>query len=634
MKLFSKKETVVNKRGKEVPRYTLSWLGVLAALLLSGCVILGVTLMIQQGSVVTLLRGFIAQPRLIVLNAFPLGMTLLILSALLRNVFYGAAGTAVIWNIMSLVNLIKCESRSDPFVPADLFLFREAMNAMGEYQLNLHPVWWLLIVLCAAMFVLFGLWFKTPRIKWPARLGVGLAAAVMFAAAVPGIYTNTALYNGFTVSYRYNIAAVFNELGFPYCFLYNCNMYPIEKPEGYSKAEVQQWIAEYEVQSSEQMPEVNVIMVMAEAFSDISEADVFAYGEANDPLYYYKQLAAQPNTISGHMVVSNYGAGTANTEFDVMTGMRTSMIAENASSAFRVVRRKTNSLGWIFSECGYNTYFMHPGQPWFYNRTSVYSHFGMDEQVYVDAYGPEDYKGTMISDAAFLEQLESDLTGLLQEDAPVYGYTVTIQNHQAYPYSKYDVIPEPAPLQVEVSDATMETLSVYMEGVKDSSVMLYELTEFLNATQEPTIVVFFGDHMPNLGQDYSVYRELGMTIGETDTPEKNIATYTTPYIIWANDAYCSNYDFAAQAEALDLPQDNLISDIYLGALVYELLDMNGRDAYYDFLCEARTVVPVLCMDSYRLADGTFTNDLPADEAAVVEKMHCWVYYRLKDEMVK
>ena len=629
MKFFSCKGSCQKNEKKHI---TLCWTWAVIAALLCAGFICGTTLMIQQGSIVALLKGFLAQPLLILLNGLPVGLTLLLMTALCGNLFYGAAITSVLWNVLSLINLIKCESRSDPFVPADLGLIREAMNAMGEYQIDLHWPLVGMIILCAAVFVVLGVWIKSPRMKWHGRIAVGLASAAVFAGAVAGVYTNTDLYNSFTVSYRYNIAAVFDELGFPYCFFYNFNLYPIDKPSGYSAKEVEEWIADYEAKAAPaSAPEANVILIMGEAFSDLSDEAVFAYSQEENPMRAYQKLAASPQAISGRIVVSNFGAGTANTEFDVMTGMRTGMISENATSAFRVVRRKTNSIAWVLSDCGYNTYFMHPGEAWFYNRTSVYSHLGIDDQVFKEAFDAGDYKGTMISDAAFLEQLESDLTQRFQAAEPLFAYTVTIQNHQAYPYSKYGFEPEKVPLHQSISDTAMETLSVYMEGVRDTSNMVYEFSQYLNTCQEPTLLVFFGDHRPNLGQNPSVYEELGLKIGSTDTVEQCIDNYATPYLIWANDAYCEAYGITELSDQVELPADGQISDIYLGSLVYDLLEMEGMDAYYDFLHDVRLQIPVICQDGYRLADGTNTRDLPEDAACLVEQMQRWVYYRLKDE---
>lgn len=110
-----------------------------------------------------------------------------------------------------------------------------------------------------------------------------------------------------------------------------------------------------------------------------------------------------------------------------------------------------------------------------------------------------------------------------------------------------------------------------MEGVRDSTAMLTKLCNYLDTRPEPVLLVFYGDHLPALGQDYGVYQELGLPIGMTDTSAHVLETYETPYLIWANEAYAPDCDF----DALELPET--ISSSYLGAAVYELTGMCGMD---------------------------------------------------------
>ena len=73
------------------------------------------------------------------------------------------------------------------------------------------------------------------------------------------------------------------------------------------------------------------------------------------------------------MVVPGFAGGTANTEFDVLTGMQTMALSASTTSAMRVVNRNLDSLFRVFGNDGYETAFCHPGDNWFYNRENVYS---------------------------------------------------------------------------------------------------------------------------------------------------------------------------------------------------------------------------------------------------------------------
>ncbi len=625
MDLFFTKEVI---RGRTRLR-TTGWLTALLVVLISGFITL-VCVWMQPGSFVEAMRTFYHQPRLIPLNWFPALVFTAITYFLTKNVFYGGAISGGVMAVMSYVNLLKIEGREDPLIPSDIFLIREAFNAVGEYQLYMHWDKVAVIVILVAAAIAAGYFVKSvsPRLPW--RLGCAALTLAVFVGAIHFVYRDKELYESFTVPYAYNIPSVFNTLGFNYCFLYNYNLYPVDKPADFSRAEVEGWISAGTVQASEPAVQPNVIMVMCEAFTDLSDEPMFAYSsEEENPLYAYHLVADSDRAVSGHIVVSNYGAGTANTEFNVLTGMQTNMIGEGTTSSFRVIRRETASIASLLSSSGYHTFFMHPGQSWFYNRTSVYNRLGISDQIFVEAFDESDYKGTMISDEAFLEELKEDLqTRLIEADEPLFAYTVTIQNHQSYPYSKYPDKPDEVPLTVEISDAAMEQLSVYLEGVRDSSEMLLALTEYLDTIDEPTMVVFFGDHRPNVG---TACTELGLTYNLNETPEDTIETYATPYVIWANQAYADAVDLAAAYASLNLPVNGYLSDNYLGAVVLQLLGRCGQDAFFDYLNELRLTLPVLRSreNAYCLADGTYTDTLTEEQAAMVDKLSKWSYYRLK-----
>ena len=111
-------------------------------------------------------------------------------------------------------------------------------------------------------------------------------------------------------------------------------------------------------------------------------------------------------------------------------------------------------------------------------------------------------------------------------------------------------------------------------------------------------------------------------------------TYMTPFTVWGNRAFCEDYDMAQVRQALGLGSDPIISDFYLGELVYEILGLQGADPYFDFLSELRRTLPVIRPGCYMQADGTLISELSPEQSALVEKLHNWEYYRIMDERVK
>lgn len=603
------------------------WLCV-PALVLSAVLIAVLTVYIQPDLFRNSIKAMLETPSLLALNFFPVLALILVLYCLTGSVFGSAAATSLVMTGLSYANLLKLEGRNDPLIPSDVMLLRESLTAAGDYQLDMHPFLLFLMIGAFLGFTLLAIFLRSRRPRWFWRLGWGALLTAAFAVSMLTIYPDKDYYNALPGVYKANVPLVYNTYGFPYCFLHNLDLYPIDRPEGYDQARVDGWKGQ--TLEQETPVEANILFVMGEAFTDLAGEPVFSYGPGESPLTAYYAVAESPQAISGDLVCSNVSAGTANTEYDVLTGMMTNYISEHTTSSFRAVHRNVESLARVYGGAGYDRWFMHPGHDWFYNRCNVYRYFGMEDQTFEEAFTQEDYTGSYISDEAFLRVLEENWSALTGAQDRTFAYTVTIENHQSYGYSKYSyAVEEPLPVTVDISEEVREQLSVYFHGVRNTSEMLLSLTEYLDASPEPTLLVFFGDHRPNLGADFMSYRAIGSQVGLTDSPEAILYTYETPYVIWANDALMEKMDFAAAAEALELPPEGKISANYLGSLVYELTGMKGTSPYWDYLTEARRVLPVVGQEAWYLPDGSYATTLTEEQNAVLERLIWWQYDRLK-----
>lgn len=594
-------------------------------------------LSIQPGSLKALVSYLLGQPFLLFLNFLPFWLLTIGGYFLFGNPFFSAALMGGAGGILSIVNRTMIEKRDEPLSPKDFALIKEAGNAAQSYDLNID----LLSLLALAGFVLamvaLGILLrgKLPFGKrWQnvCLCAAGAAAASgILAGCIQYVYSSKDLYNSFPVNNRYYITGVYNQLGFPYCFCYNFNTYLVEKPEGFSQREAERYIAETEASAGDPK-DVNVIMVMNEAFSDVTNNENFDWPAGEEPLKHYNALAGDENAITGHIVVPNYGAGTANTEFDVLTGMQTNMISESGASAFRVLNHDLNSVFRVFLEDGYHTEFIHPGENWFYNRQNVYQYFGAEDLIFSERFEEAERKGSWVTDAAVLDVMKEEFEAALQTGQPYFNYTVTIQNHMSYTAKKYGDAEVPqVKLKKEVSPTAQTMLSVYAEGARDADTMLRGLTEYYSETEEPVLLVFFGDHLPQLGDGYLCYEELGIALGEGKDAETTLRTYETPYLIWVNGAAADLLDFQAAKQALGLPEDNTVNANYLGAMVLELTGRGGEDPFFSYLNEMRRELPVLHNGTGRTADGELFTEPPQDSLEAIRKLRFWEYYKLKYE---
>lgn len=304
-----------------------------------------------------------------------------------------------------------------------------------------------------------------------------------------------------------------------------------------------------------------------------------------------------------------------------------------------MVNRNLSSLFRVFDADGYATSFFHPGDDWFYNRENVYRWMGAEKTVFVDQMEDVEYKGRWVTDDYMAGLIEEEFESAMADGTPLFHYTTTIQNHMSYTADKYGEgydFPD-VPLTVSVSEEVETLLKVYLEGARDADAMLGRLRDYFAARQEPVVLVFFGDHLPYLGDSQLGYRELGMT---EDPAWNQLNSYATPYVIWANDAAAEVLDWENTAAALGLPESGQISAAFLGSTVLELTGRTGESPWFDFLNTLRRMAPVVQKDAYLLSDGTLTTqgDLDADGSAeaaalrdTVDQWRKWSYYHLRDQ---
>ena len=620
-------------------RFSLSRPKLLCLLVLLSGFSTAMTLWIQPVSFLFLIKNMLSlQPHLLVLNWLPIALTTLALAFLLRNPGYGAALGNFIWGGLSVANRVKMIVRDEPVYPSDFTLLKEVADATGSYDISFPWPQIAVVVLSTAAFVALGFFLRTPAEKTKRerirRFGGFAAVTAVLAALIMTVYASNTLYKSFYCSYFDHITVVYNELGFPYCFCYNFSTYQLAKPEGFDKAEAAAY-EETEGETPHLAPNTHVIFIMMEAFSDITDRDVFGYDETDDPLQNLHALREAENAVGGYLIVPNYAAGTANSEFDVLTGMQTTMLSQTNTSAFRTFTRNIDSVLRVMREDGYHTSFIHPGSDWFYNRENVYRWLGAEETFFVDQMENVEYKGTWVTDDYTAEQIKQEFEAAVAKDEMLCNLTVTIQNHMSYTADKYGDTPiAPVKLNTSVSEETETMLSVYTEGIRDADAMMGDLTEYFSASEEPVLLVFYGDHLPYFGDERKGYAELGLGIAEGDASEDPLDSYRTPYLIWANDACADAIDFKSAVAAAELHSGASINASYLGAAVLELTGRSGESPWFDFVNELRRELPAYRSGIGLTAEGELFRELPAELQPRIDKLRNWTYYKMKYKTVE
>ena len=617
-----------------------TWQQLLLAVLLAGAITF-LEVWIQPNSLLNTMYDFVHYPIVLLLNVFPALLLVIGLGAMSGNICYGAALTELLLCGLSIGNRMKIEYRNEPVWPGDLLLVNEVQDAVAHYSLKFPVKIIAAVIVCMLLLVVLGRIFRDRRTEGntgrriAARLGMFLLCGAVLTGMIFTVYASDDLYEKNTRVNAYRLAAVYCEKGTTYSFLHNITAKTVECPEGYDTETAELWDTEQEENAAGE--QVHVIMVMCEAFSDITDQGVFCYDAEDDPLKNFHALTRDGHALSGHLVVSRFGGGTANTEYDVLTGMQASALSASTATAFYAVERNLDSLYRVFGADGYETGFIHPGYDWFYNRKNVSAYLGARSTEFYDDMTDKEMKGTWVTDDYLARHLEAAFEETVASGSLMFTYMTTIENHTVYSYDKFGEGYEFPKAKTDITlDADLQEIAdVYVEGLRDTDAMIGRLTEYFSAREEPVVLAFFGDHLPSLGGNFANYQALGIELStETSGTAEYLKSCETPWVIWANDAAAETLDWDSRVSTLDLPEDGTLSASYLGAVMLELTGRGDSTAWFSWLNQLRRELPVVCGDTVELPDGTITNSLTREQEALISKWQCWSYYKLKYKTVE
>lgn len=295
----------------------------------------------------------------------------------------------------------------------------------------------------------------------------------------------------------------------------------------------------------------NVVVVMSESFADFRVFDELedVIGNTYDSL----DKAAEMG-FSGTAIAPTYASYTVRTEFELMFGLPVKSIDDPSMPNRVLLNRPQPTIPAYYKAWGYNTAYIHPYLASFYGRNRIYANFSYDKMIFENDFTvPVEYFGTYIDDNTVMNQIEE----LLKEsDEPMFIHTTTMQNHQ--PYTQGDG----------------DEFDNYLEWVKHSSEVLEDFLVRMEEFDEPTVVLFIGDHFPSLRGDDGIYAQLGITSENCDT------LYEQKYILWNN--------FGLDYEKI--PKEK-VSVFYLPYIMMDWIDAPG-DAFTRTMLDEMTVTPI------------------------------------------
>ncbi|MER8731640.1 LTA synthase family protein [Mesorhizobium sp. M1227] len=309
--------------------------------------------------------------------------------------------------------------------------------------------------------------------------------------------------------------------GFALAFALNVPMAHVSAPPGYSDKAIEA-IGKPQVTASVPAEKPDIIVVMSESFWDPTKLPGVTI--TPDPIPNVRALR------TGYMFSPEFGGMTANIEFEALTGFSNAFLPAGSIPYQQYVRTPTPSLATFLKSQGYRARAIHPGTNWFWNRGAVYADFGFNDFKSEETLPPMQKRGPLASDAAMTDEIIHEADTSAQ---PVFFFAVSLQNHG--PYEPYRYNNPTHKVQAPISQWARESLLSYAEGSSDADRGLERLIEWAKKRERPTVIAFFGDHLPPLGP---VYVETGF-LKDNVAPRKEAADqmllhHQTPLIVWSN----------------------------------------------------------------------------------------------------
>ncbi len=472
-------------------------------------------------------------------------MIFLFLVAVLGSFLFGTFFYLVGIGILGYANYLKMTYRQEPIYPDDLKMIKE----FGLLKDMTGTISFYLLAGMILLVVAGGCWaiyrsFKKDK-KFQAIRVITLFTTI-FALIYISHFNNPnnllrKAYNKTALWIPYSQKMNYYNTGFIGGFLYNLKIDPMEKPKGYSEEKIKEITSHYQKladeknkTASEEQP--NIIYVMSESFSDPSRLNGVEI--TGDPLADYYAVADQ--TYSGQMLSQNYGGGTANIEFEALTGFSMGLFNAQLTTPYTMLVPKMNQLPSIVStlkDQNYHTTAIHPYNTSMYKRKDVYEVLGFDEFIsentmtYTDTIEDNPY----ISDASAYQEV-MDL--LKEDDTPQFIHLVTMQTHMPYD-GKYQQLEYTAKTE---DNSGISSLENYLQDISYSSQSLKAFTEELKKLSRRTLVVFWGDHLPGIYSDTIQNSNEKHTLHETQflmfdsqgELEKTEAPVTSPFYFAAD----------------------------------------------------------------------------------------------------
>lgn len=541
-----------------------------------------------------------------------IGYLLLAIFVGILNVKAGLIFGYTMVTVLALVEYYVYKLRGRSFMMQDIASIKTATTIMGGYTYDIGiEAGTAVLVSIAVLATLF-------MMKWERKLSINgykcwLVKIITVAGCIllTGALSNQEwMQNIKIMSFNmWDIESNYREKGFLRTLLSEVQYLKQNAPEGYFTENVEKicdsYAEKYGNESAETsvQPE-NIIVIMNESWADFRYISEFQESDIITP--YIDSM--NENVIKGALHVPVFGAGTSNSEYEVLTGNSTQFLNPSNIAYQLYISEDEYGMADIFKSSGYRTIALHPNEADNWNRDKVYPKMKFDEFISGFNWPGSEFIRWCMSDESSYNRV-IDIYENKVEGEKIFSFLVTMQNHGGYDWEGYE---SSVSLEYEEKYPLTEQ---YLSLIRETDSAFENLIHHFESVDERTMIVMFGDHLPNVEQEF--YEELfGAAVEKLDLEEKQ-KMYTTPFVIWTN---------------YDIPEVKLeLSSNYLGTYIMHLAGVEVPD-YQKCLYEFMQSVPVIGMGMVKDHEGNWYNieEVPAHIGAILQDYKILQYNNIFD----
>ena len=558
---------------------------------------------------------WLEQKYLFLINFVALALIYLALIFICNRFWIATAIFGSIMSIYAVANMIKIQLRGEPIIPADLsflsggdtgnivsFIPKDSEAFVNTAVTTL--LWFLAI--CLICFIIDGrrkfihCSWKHPIASTKNIFGnlTRIITAVLSLTLLFSFTWNLGISNSWSYQWIRDMgykAELWNPTddaqanGPAISFLNLIHVKAMNEPHGYSEKTMQALVKRYKKEAElinksreNNLTDNNLIMILSESFSDPTRVPGITMTE--DPMPNIRQLKEQ--TTSGLMLSPGYGGGTANIEYQALTGLNLANFNNSLTVPYQqLVPTQKNS--YSFNQIWNQKYgttgsvAVHPYYSSMYMRNTNYTKFKFSYFYTLDSKKPVWHqhhidKSPDVDDASAYQCILDLLNrqDKTNKGKPQFLQLVTMQNHLPYNdwYDNNEF--KNADTSEKLGYWDRYSIDTYTKGLNYTDQSTINFLNSLNQLDKPVTVIFYGDHLPGIYDDAAKEEKNTLTLHETD------------YFIWSNAASKS------KDTKLDYTKTSYTSSNYFMAMAAD--HMNAKvSPYLALLSELHEAIPAI-----------------------------------------